>query len=109
MRIRQLLKNFAERAFRQPISQDIVEPYVQMVLKQKVQPLMTLPGGIKDLKYEVYKGLWEKLPDFDTLQPVARGTLPKGLMDIKVSKNERAIWHGFHWQIECTQGRRIRF
>lgn len=84
--IRQLLKNFAERAFRQPVTEEIVEPYVQMVLKQKFKPLMTLPGGIKDLKYEVYKGLWEKLPDFDTLQPVARGSLPKGLMDIKVSK-----------------------
>ena len=39
---------------------------------------MTLPGGIKDLKYEVYKGLWEKLPDFDTLQPVAKVPCLKG-------------------------------
>lgn len=84
--IRQLIKNFAERAFRQPVSLEIIEPYVQMVLSQQVEPLISLPGGIKNLEYKVYKGLWEKLPDFDTLQPVARGTLPKGLMDIKVSK-----------------------
>jgi hypothetical protein len=62
-----------------------VEPYVQLVLQQKVEPVVTLQGGIQDLGYRVYKGLWEKLPDFDSLKPVAQGKLPKGLMDIGVS------------------------
>ena len=84
--IRKLMTNFASRAFRQPVNRKMVEPYVQMVLKQQVEPVVTLPGGIKDLRYSVYKGLWEKLPDFNTLKPVAEGTLPKGLMDLKVSK-----------------------
>ncbi|MCS5661671.1 MAG: DUF1592 domain-containing protein, partial [Dehalococcoidia bacterium] len=83
--VRKLMTNFATRAFRQPVSREMIEPYVQMVLQQQVEPVVTLPGGIKDLRYRVYKGLWEKLPDFNTLKPVAEGTLPKGLMDLKVS------------------------
>ena len=83
--IRQLMMHFAARAFRRPVTPDIVEPYVQLVLQQKVEPVVILPGGIKDLNYRVYKGLWEKLPDFATLKPVAEGKLPTGLMDIGVS------------------------
>ena len=84
--IRKLMTNFASRAFRKPVSQEMVEPYVQMVLARKVEPIVKLQGSIKDLKYKVYKGLWEKIPDFSTLQPISEGTLPKGLIDIKVSK-----------------------
>jgi hypothetical protein len=83
--IRKLMTNFASRAFRKPVSKKMVEPYIQMVLKQHVEPVVTLPGGIKDLRYLVYKGLWEKLPEFDKLTPVAQGKLPKGLIDIGVS------------------------
>ncbi|MFP6875185.1 MAG: DUF1592 domain-containing protein [Verrucomicrobiales bacterium] len=83
--IRQLMMAFAARAFRRPVTPDMVETYVQLVLQQQVEPVVTLPGGIRDLSYRVYKGLWEKLPDFNTLEPVAEGKLPKGLMDISVS------------------------
>ena len=83
--IRRLMMDFAGRAFRRPVPPELVEPYVQVVLQQKVEPVVTLQGGIQDLGYRVYKGLWEKLPDFDSLKPVAQGKLPKGLMDIGVS------------------------
>jgi hypothetical protein len=83
--IRRLMMDFAARAFRRPVPPELVEPYVQLVLQQKVEPVVTLQGGIQDLGYRVYKGLWEKLPDFDSLKPVAQGKLPKGLMDIGVS------------------------
>ena len=83
--IRQLMMDFATRAFRKPVNQKMIEPYIQMVLQQQVEPVVTLPGGIQDLGYRVYKGLWEKLPEFDKLKPVAQGKLPQGLMDIGVS------------------------
>ena len=86
--IRQLMTTFAERAFRRPVTPELIEPYVQLVLKQKVEPVVVLPGGIKNLKYRAYKGLWEKLPDFAKLEPYDEGLLPSGLIDIRVSKQK---------------------
>ncbi|GEM_PF-348919 len=84
--IRSLMKSFAQRAYRRPVTQVEIEPYVQLVLRQKVEPIVTLEGGIKNLKYRVYEGQWEKLPKFDELEPVAEGSLPNGLIDLAVSK-----------------------
>ena len=86
--IRKLMTTFAERAFRRSVKPALVEPYVQLVLRQKVEPVVTLPGGIKDLKYRVYEGQWNNLPEFDSLEPVSEGTLPKGLIDLSVSKRK---------------------
>ena len=86
--IRSLMTSFAQRAYRRPVTQAEIEPYVQLVLRQKVEPIVTLEGGIKNLKYRVYEGQWEKLPKFDELEPVAEGTLPKGLIDLGVSKRK---------------------
>ncbi|MFP6905017.1 MAG: DUF1592 domain-containing protein, partial [Verrucomicrobiota bacterium] len=86
--VRRLLTAFAERAFRRPLAPGQVEPYVQLVLKQRVEPVVTLPGGIRDLAYRVYEGQWERLPAFDTLEPVLEGTLPAGLIDLRVAKRK---------------------
>jgi len=86
--IRELITTFAERAFRRSVKPELVEPYVQLVLRQKVEPVVTLPGGIKDLKYRVYEGQWNNLPEFDSLKPVSEGTLPKGFIDLGVSKRK---------------------
>lgn len=86
--IRSLISAFAERAFRRPITPEIVEPYVQLVLQQQVEPLVRLPGGIKNLRYRVYEGKWSQLPDFDALTPGAKGDLPKGLIDIGAAKRK---------------------
>ena len=80
---------FAQRAYRRPVTQAEIEPYVQLVLRQKVEPIVTLEGGIKNLKYRVYEGQWEKLPKFDELEPVAEGTLPKGFIDLGVPSEKR--------------------
>ena len=47
--IRRLMSAFAERAFRRPVKPELIEPYIQLVLKQKVEPVVTLPGGFQDL------------------------------------------------------------
>ena len=86
--IRRLMTTFAERAFRQTVKPELIEPYIQLVLKQQVEPVVTLPGGIQNLSYRLYEGQWNKLPDFDALKPIATGDLPKGLIDLRVSKRK---------------------
>lgn len=45
------------------------------------------PGKVlTDLTYAIYRGDWNKLPDFSTLQPVETGKLPDGRIDIGVAK-----------------------
>ncbi|MDF1741092.1 MAG: PA14 domain-containing protein [Verrucomicrobiales bacterium] len=41
------------------------------------------PQLVTDLTYSVYEGNWKKLPDFASLEPVATGKLPKGLVTLK--------------------------
>jgi hypothetical protein len=86
--IRQLMTAFAERAFRQTVKPELIEPYIQLVLKQQVEPVVTLPGGIQKLSYRLYEGQWNKMPDFDALKPIATGDLPRGLIDLSVSKRK---------------------
>jgi len=88
MEIRRLMMAFAERAFRRPVKPELIEPYIQLVLKQRVEPVVTLPGGIQDLSYQVYEGQWSRLPDFEKLKSVAKGKLPKGLIDLSVSRRK---------------------
>lgn len=43
---------------------------------------------LADLKYKIYEGNWQKLPDFSSLEPVAEGESKDGLIDIKLSKKK---------------------
>ncbi|MBT3637266.1 MAG: DUF1592 domain-containing protein, partial [Opitutae bacterium] len=101
--IRKLLKTFAERAYRRPVTSEQIEPYVQLVLRQKVEPVVTLEGGINDLKYRVYEGQWERLPEFDKLEPVSEGTLPNGLVDLAVSKRKEKYGMVFTGKLEAPK------
>ena len=40
---------------------------------------------IKDLTYKVYHGDWDKLPDFEKLEPAAQGALDSGRFDLTVA------------------------
>lgn len=86
--IRRLMKSFATRAFRRPISNAEIEPFVQLVLRQQVDPVVEMEGGIQDLTYRVYDGKWGKLPEFDQLNPIAQGKLPRGYLDLKVAQRK---------------------
>ena len=86
--IRQLMKSFAERAFRRPVEAAEIEPFVQLVLRHQIEPVVPMTDGIHDLTYRVYEGKWSKLPDFDELTPVTTGKLPKGYLDIGIAKRD---------------------
>jgi hypothetical protein len=101
--IRQLMTTFAERAFRRPVTPKLIEPYIQLVLRHKVEPVVILPGGIKDLKYRTYEGQWDKLPEFDKLKPVGEGALPNGLIDLSVSKRKEKYGMVFTGSLEAPK------
>ena len=101
--IRRLLLSFAERCFRRPVEAAEIEPYVQLVLKQQAGPVVRVAGGIKDLRYRVYEGKWDKLPDFEALKPVSEGTLPKGFIDIGVSGRKEYFGMVFEGAIEAPK------
>ena len=84
--VKMLLRDFATRAYRRPVTASEVAPYVKLVRSLmadlKAKPL----GAITDLKYKVYRGKWNKLPEFDDLKPIAQGSLTDGLLDIRPAK-----------------------
>ena len=43
-------------------------------------------GAIRDFKYRVYNGSWNKLPDFEKLKPVKTGEAKTGIADTNLSK-----------------------
>ncbi len=45
-------------------------------------------SGISDVRYMLYTGNWERLPDFDALTPVTTDHVPSGLFDIGVAKRK---------------------
>lgn len=45
--------------------------------------------GMRDLKYSVYRGAFQTLPDFRTLTPTATGELPGNQFDLEVSGRRR--------------------
>ncbi|RPF88969.1 MAG: DUF1592 domain-containing protein, partial [Roseibacillus sp. TMED18] len=86
--IRQLLTEFAGRAFRRPVTPDEVEPYVQLVLRQNTDAIVQMQRGIENLEYQVHEGKWSKLPDFEKLTPAGVGKLKQGLIDITTAKRK---------------------
>jgi len=52
-------------------------------------------GDIDDLAFRFYRDTWERLPDFDSLKPEDRGTLPAGLFDIAAAPSLRPDHFGY--------------
>ncbi|NRB28556.1 MAG: DUF1592 domain-containing protein, partial [Roseibacillus sp.] len=101
--IRRLMFRFAERSFRRPVKPEEVEPYVQLVLQQQVEPVVKVAGAIRNLSYRVYEGKWDKLPDFDSLEAVAKGSLPKGLIDIRASQRKEYFGMVFEGVVDAPK------
>ncbi|HYF34553.1 MAG TPA: family 16 glycoside hydrolase [Prosthecobacter sp.] len=55
--------------------------------------VMPLGEGLKDLKFQLYLGKWESLPDFSKLKPHREGAIPDNLIQIKLDdyKNEFGV------------------
>ncbi|MDB2673654.1 PA14 domain-containing protein, partial [Akkermansiaceae bacterium] len=107
--IRRLMKSFASRAFRRPVSDAEIEPFVQLVLRQQVDPVVEMSGGIQDLTYRVYEGKWNNLPAFDTLEPIAQGKLPRGYLDIRAAKRDDYYGIVFEGKIEAPKAGEYTF
>ncbi|MFT5109864.1 MAG: hypothetical protein ACI9UA_005516, partial [Pseudoalteromonas tetraodonis] len=107
--IRQLMARFAQRAFRRPVEVNELEPYIQLVLQQQVEPVVRMPGGITDLSYRVYEGKWNNLPEFDTLEPVVGGKLPKGLIDIRAAKRKEYYGIVFEGKLDAPRAGEFLF
>ena len=84
--VEKLLKNFAARAWRRPVTDAEVAPYVKLVHGLMADPKAKPLGAIKDLKYRGYHGKWTKLPKYDELKPAAEGALAGGLIDIRPAR-----------------------
>ena len=101
--IRRLMATFAERSFRRPVKPEEIEPYVQLVLQQQVEPVVKVAGAIRNLSYRVYEGKWDKLPDFDSLEAVTKGSLPKGLIDIRASQRKEYFGMVFEGLVDAPK------
>jgi hypothetical protein len=99
--IRQLLSTFAERAFRRPVAQEEIEPFVQLVLQEPVAPVLAPIGGLSDLRFKVYEGKWSKLPDFASLTPAREGKLPSGYIDIAAAQRKEYFAMSFEGRISA--------
>jgi hypothetical protein len=55
------------------------------------------------------KGKWSKLPEFDTLKPVAQGKLPKGYLDIKAAKRDEYYGIVFEGKIDAPKAGEYTF
>ncbi|MFT5467412.1 MAG: hypothetical protein ACI8UO_002516 [Verrucomicrobiales bacterium] len=84
--IQHLLKAFAQRAFRRPVAPEEIAPFVDLVRSQLEGPEIEILTAIENLRYRVFEGEWSKLPEFKTLEPISKGELPNGLLDIGISK-----------------------
>jgi hypothetical protein len=105
-----LLLNFAERAFRRPVTPDEVAPYVALVQSQldpQQSPLS--PKTIENLTYKSYQGSWSKLPDFSTLTPTRQGTLDSGLLDLRPAKLDEHFGMVFEGKIIAPQAGTYQF
>jgi len=84
-RVEPLLKSFAERAFRRPVSNVEIQPFVELV-RSRIDPEPDpVPSVIQELVYRAYQGSWSKLPDFSMLKPMRQGKVADGLMDLRLS------------------------
>ena len=84
--VEKLLKNFAARTWRRPVTDAEVAPYVKLVRGLMADPKAKPLGAIKDLRYRGYHGKWTKLPKYDELKPAAEGALAGGLIDIRPAR-----------------------
>ena len=67
---------------------DQKSPYKRADLEQMIKDAST-PALISDLKYSLYLGKWEELPDFSTLKPEETGTLKDGKISLDPSRKHK--------------------
>ena len=89
--VNELVKRFASRAFRRPVSNHEIEPFLAFIKSEKLSPNHSPDEGIKDMKYVVFEGEWSKLPNFEKLDPVKQGEAKLGLIDLSHSPKKKSL------------------
>lgn len=64
---------------------DQASPWKRGILEEMLETA-SAPKLLTDLKWSLYEGKWEELPDFSKLEPVASGTLDDGLISLDPAK-----------------------
>ena len=84
--IRALLFRFAQRAFRRPVTNEEMEPYVRLVLKALKENRV---GAVEKPEVSSVSRALEQIAGFsETLEPVSEGVFSSGLVDLNASKTK---------------------
>ena len=59
------------------------------ILMNGVMQVQSTAKLIEDLTWSIYRGKWNKLPDFSKLDPIETGKAKKGLIDLNVAKKQK--------------------
>ncbi len=71
---------------------------------------VTGPGqGIAELSYRFYLGAFERVPDFDTLNPHRQGKLDEGLLGFRLDDYREEFAVDFHGYLDVPQDGQYRF
>jgi hypothetical protein len=95
------VKRFASRAFRRPVSQKEIEPFLTLVRSGELKPIHSPGEGIQEMKYNVFEGEWSKLPDFENSKPVKQGEAKLGLIDLSHSPKREKFGMVYSGKIEA--------
>lgn len=68
-----------------------------------------LGEGLKDLKYSLYLGAWDKLPDFNTLKPHREGDVPDDMIEVKLDDYKNEFGVVFTGKLEAPKTGSYRF
>ena len=107
--IESLLRRFAERAFRRPVTDEELEPYVALVRAQVANEDEPNPSVIQGLTYQAYEGSWTNLPDFSKLTPTAQGELANGLVDLRAATKDEHFGIVFRGKVNAAKAGEYQF
>ena len=93
-----LIRDFVYRAFRRPVDENEMKPFLTLLNKSNLDSNPLLQEGIQDMELSFFVGEWSKLPDFERLDPVSKGKYKNGFIDMANSPRKEkfgAVFSGF--------------
>ena len=102
--VEKLVRNFAFRAFRRPVEDNEIEPYLSLLQNGDSVSGNVMQEGIKEMEFRFFLGDWNKLPDFDHLAPVMEGKNKLGFIDISKAPAKEKFGAVFSGMIETAVG-----
>ena len=77
--------------------------------KQNVKIVGRRNPDVVDLKYQLYRDTWERLPEFDLLKPETVGELPRNFITLATASRNEAIGLVFEGQLRVPQAGNFTF